>query len=495
MKSGVFAGVLVAIATQAIAAEVVSPAPDTVTATLYQSYRGYPDIALITETRTVDLPAGDTVIRFDGVASTLIAQTALLSGLPAPPHESDYDYDLFDPATILRKSVGQPAELIETRPKAAESHRTGILVSDQGVVAFKDDAGVETLGCGGPPARLIVGVPAGLRSRPSLSVHVPVSRAGAYRIGLSYLAGGMRWHAVYIVRFARDRRHFDLEGRIVLDNRTETGFQRMPTRFVAGEVLRLTETSALPVAAAQPQRDCWGLERTTDIALRSPMVDDAAPMAKETRMVMAAAAPRAAAISGGRDVSLEKLGDLKLYRLEEPVHVAARQQKLFGFISRRAVKTEPSHAVVVSSGRSVYGISSRLVWRVRNSRTDGLGKPIPHGSVVLFAADHAYLGEDQLRQDVPEGGDFELAGAVSDEVVFDDEITSAGQSVETHRLTLRNTTDAKAGVAVHLPTLPAVRLLSGLDGAMAWNGSVVWTTTLRPREIRSLSFVTQRGEP
>ncbi len=146
--------VLLLLAGGAAAGEVVSTAPDAVSATLYQSYRGAPDVALIVETRTVDLPAGDSVLRFDGVASTLIPATAQVSGLAEPPRESDFDFALFDAATILRKSVGQPVDLVESPPKSAEIHHRGELAAEQGVITLKGDEGLESFGCGGPAARL-----------------------------------------------------------------------------------------------------------------------------------------------------------------------------------------------------------------------------------------------------------------------------------------------------------------------------------------------------
>src|SRR5579859_6470299 len=130
---------LLLLAGGAEAAEVVSKAPEAVSATLYQSYRGLPDVALIVETRTVELPEGDSVLRFDGVASTLIPATAQVSGLAVPPHESDFDFDLSDAATILRKSLGQSVDLVE----GPEVHHRGQLLADEGVVLLKNGEGVE----------------------------------------------------------------------------------------------------------------------------------------------------------------------------------------------------------------------------------------------------------------------------------------------------------------------------------------------------------------
>src|SRR5688572_21529531 len=53
---------------------VISPRPDTVSVTIYRDL-----FALITETRTVDLPEEPVTLVFDGVVETLIPQSALIA--------------------------------------------------------------------------------------------------------------------------------------------------------------------------------------------------------------------------------------------------------------------------------------------------------------------------------------------------------------------------------------------------------------------------------
>jgi hypothetical protein len=74
---------------------VLSPAPEAVSVTVYRNPgRGLDDAmqlywlggyALVTETRTIDLPAGASEIRFEGVADTLLPASVIVSGLPQQP--------------------------------------------------------------------------------------------------------------------------------------------------------------------------------------------------------------------------------------------------------------------------------------------------------------------------------------------------------------------------------------------------------------------------
>ena len=54
---------------------MISPRPDSVSVTIYRDL-----FALVTETRTVDLPEGPVTLEFDGVVDTLIPQSAVIAG-------------------------------------------------------------------------------------------------------------------------------------------------------------------------------------------------------------------------------------------------------------------------------------------------------------------------------------------------------------------------------------------------------------------------------
>src|SRR3974390_1790179 len=63
-------------------------------------------LAFVSETRTIDGPAGPAVIEFRGVASTMIPQTVEVEGFPSRILERNFDFDLLSPGSLLAKSVG-----------------------------------------------------------------------------------------------------------------------------------------------------------------------------------------------------------------------------------------------------------------------------------------------------------------------------------------------------------------------------------------------------
>ncbi|MDP8994708.1 MAG: hypothetical protein M3N07_06990, partial [Pseudomonadota bacterium] len=83
-----------ALAAAPLAAQpvAVSPAPERVAVTIYRdpgrsadrpmNLRWLNGFALVSETRTIDIPAGEAEIRFERVAGGILPQSAIVTGLP-----------------------------------------------------------------------------------------------------------------------------------------------------------------------------------------------------------------------------------------------------------------------------------------------------------------------------------------------------------------------------------------------------------------------------
>ena len=75
-----------ATAARAQQIEVVSPQPDSVSVTIYRDL-----FALVTETRTVDLPDGAVTVSFEGVVETLLPASAVVADIGRPLAERNFD--------------------------------------------------------------------------------------------------------------------------------------------------------------------------------------------------------------------------------------------------------------------------------------------------------------------------------------------------------------------------------------------------------------------
>ena len=76
------------------------------------------NLALIRDTRQLDLPAGSFPLRFEDVAAAINPATVHIRSLTEPDKlgvlEQNYEYDLLDPQKLLQKYVGREVTL--TRP-------------------------------------------------------------------------------------------------------------------------------------------------------------------------------------------------------------------------------------------------------------------------------------------------------------------------------------------------------------------------------------------
>ncbi len=346
------------IATPA-AADVVSKAPDAVAVTVYRDHAataaslrnegggGASGLAMIAETRTVDLPAGRTRIAFQGVADAIIPASAALTGLPGRLVERNFDYDLLDPGSLIEKSVGQRVTIRRTNPRTGKvTEEPATLRSGPDGVVAQTSHGVEALGCGaGPQALVFDHLPPGLAAQPTLSVIADAPRAGRYRLTLSYLAVRIDWSADYVARLSADGATLDLTGWLTLSNRSGMSFADAPTAVVAGALARVAPD--LPdISPKQVETECWPMGTTSDFtrpaAPEGLARDEAAnmpepappPMQRMFGSFMAAAPmakPRVQATS---------LGDYKLYSLVEPTTVAAMQTKQIRFLHQTGVSFE-----------------------------------------------------------------------------------------------------------------------------------------------------------
>src|SRR5579872_2161099 len=315
------------------AADVVSKAPEALNVTVYRDQpmtaaelREQDDdttgLAMIAETRTVDLPAGRTRIEFQGVADAIIPASAAVTGLPGKPVERNFDYDLLDPGSLIERSVGQSVTLRRTNPKTGKvEEEPAALRSGPDGVVVQTSHGVEALGCGaGPQALVFDHLPPGLAAQPTLSVIADAPRAGRYKLTLSYLAVRIDWSADYVARLSADGATLDLTGWLTLSNRSGMSFADAPTAVVAGALARVAPD--LPdISPKQVVTECWPMGTTSDFARPEQPEglarDEAAnmpepappPMQRMFGSLMAAAPmmkPRVQATS---------LGDYKLYSL------------------------------------------------------------------------------------------------------------------------------------------------------------------------------------
>jgi hypothetical protein len=393
-----------AVACPAAAQQIArSPGPDAVGVTVYRApqrgagermqldwLRGY---ALISETRRVTVPAGESQLRFEGVSGGILPETAIVTGFPAAVIEKNQDAKLLSPGSLLDASLGKRVHLRRTSRATGAVRETEAIVrsGEGGAVVLQTAEGYEALRCTGLLETVRYDeVPADLSAKPTLSVRVRAARATTATITLSYLASGFDWEANYIATLSPDGTRADLFAWLTLANGEETSFRNADTQAVAGRVNRDNERAER--AEAPPLTlECWAQGTTTSdlreqVHQREEIVVTGSRIGRGNAVPAPPMAMAAVTMESVNMIAVqEDLGDLKLYRIPRPVTVAAQSQKQVALLERRGVKVEQVYRHRLYLAHLGHPSPINRVVIARNTAAGGLGLPLPSGRVMLSA--------------------------------------------------------------------------------------------------------------
>lgn len=392
---------------------VTSARPDRLAVTIYRDPSRYPGsapnlewlngYALVSETRRISIPAGETTIRFEGVAGGIVPQSAIVTGIPEGIIERNRDAYLLSPGTLLDRSLGRRVHIRRTSGAtgAVRQQEAVIRSSADGAVVLQTAQGYEALRCTGLPETLVYDeVPVELAARPTLSLRARASRPVEAAVTLSYIASGFDWQANYVANLSPDGRHVDLFAWMTLASTDETSFPDADTQAVAGNINR-EEVERQPREGGPLTLRCWPQGRTSDI----PLERWAGPSPPPPPLAMGYADSESIVVTGSRirrqnlestvpitsimSAVLENLGDLKLYRIPEPVTVAANSQKQVALMTQPGVRMDLLYRYYFQPARRGEDEEAEprpavLVLVTRNRTEEGLGLPLPAGSFILY---------------------------------------------------------------------------------------------------------------
>ena len=471
---------------------VSSPGPDRVAVTVYRNPdRGLEPInlgwlggyALVSEKRRVRLPAGETELRFEGVTSGIVPQSAIVTGLGPAVLEKNRDAKLLSPGTLLDASLGERVTLRRT------SRTTGKTVVQDAVVRANNDgvviqtaAGVEALRCTGLPETLLADrVPPGLSAKPTLSVRVRSPQPVEAEVTLSYISNNFDWQANYVGELSDDGKRVSLFAWMTLANGDQTGLADAHTQAVAGKLNRervwVTPGEVKPITI-----QCWPQGTTSDIP-----EDVRAVNAMEEIMVTGSRVgamapppppPPPAAERGGDEKVMaqeERLGEVRLYRVPIEVTVAARSQKQVAMIEQPSVRVERLLRLRTGGG-DFRGLPLERLLVTRNRTAEGLGLPLPAGKLALFGRKDGrriLIGEGSL-DDHTLGEKVEIRTGSAPGVTATQVVEKRGEPND-YLLTLTNDMPEAQLVEVELPLEARVLRGSRLvkrDGWMLWRVTI-----------------------
>ncbi|MFN3510163.1 MAG: DUF4139 domain-containing protein, partial [Tsuneonella troitsensis] len=428
---------------------VEASAPQKIAVTVYRDPNRGPDetmdrdwprgFAMISETRTVTLPPGESTIRFEGVSEGMVAVTAIVTGLPGGTIEKNRNADLLSPGALVDGTLGNRVTITRTDPATGREASEAAIVRSRadGGLVLQTAEGFQAVRCAGVPERLTFDrIPAGLSAQPVYSIDTAAPVGGTYTVTLTYLSWGFDWQAHYVATLAEGGSADDVRMRLTswltLVNDNNQSFANAELMAVAGRLRVTSDYQALadPPDGKPLQITCYPIGSTArgspnpymgprPVPPPPPPPPMAAPVAYSDRseeiVLTGSRISRAAMVATEED-----LADLKLYRVPEPVTVAAQSQKQIAFLERESVKGKLWHATTCTPwALEEEPQPARLVLATVNDARSGLGVALPTGGITVFestADGELLVGEERLR-DYASGQDVDIALGASAQVM------------------------------------------------------------------------------
>jgi hypothetical protein len=363
------------------------------------------DLSLVRTKLILKLDKGRQDYNYDDITSRIDAPSVIIQSKNKNLSiiSQNYEYDLANSDRILQKFIGKDISLYTKADKAYN-----------GNLQFFDGIAAGILENGSNKLQLVrvddirnyelSELPSNFYKRPTLHWVLSAPEKADYPVTAAYLTGGLSWAATYNAVW--DDTNLQLNSWVTINNTSGKAFNDYKLKLVAGEVNR----------ASQLYDDYDKESRTGDIVTLQTM-------------------------SPPPEFTEKAFGDFHLYTLSENVFVADNQTKQMQLYPPKTVKAKADYEYTVYG----TGVSTFIVFR--NSEKDGLGVPLPMGTVKVYRTDEAdeqteFIGEDHIEHTPVDeevrlhtGTAFDLVGETK--VIATRNITSRSTE-RTIQVTLKN---------------------------------------------------------
>jgi hypothetical protein len=386
----------------------VSLASSDVAITIYNQ-----NLGLVRDTREANFVKGQNAFSFSDVASQIDPTSVHFRFLDAPEKvtilEQNYQYDLVDSRKILYKYLDKEIQLFTKQDKLFEGELLSFSPTD--LILKEKNGGIRIVTFDDVRDIYFPSLPEGLITKPTLVWLVNSENSLKGKAEVSYLTGGIDWHAEYVAVTDKDDKNVDLSGWVSIDNHSGATYENAKLKLMAGEVRRIEER-AYPTAVL------------------------AKGMAMEAQV----------------GFEEKPFFEYHLYTLQRRTTLKDNEIKQVSLFSPTLVKTEK----ILTYDGARDGKKVRVNLEFVNSEKAGLGIPLPQGKVRVYKKDVdgslEFIGEDKIdhtskdeKVKVYLGNAFDIVGerTKTDSRKITDRI-----SEETYSIKLRNHKEDKVEITV-----------------------------------------------
>jgi len=342
---GIFMGAFLAVTVQA--------QEKSVSVTVYNQ-----NLALVREVRELNFRKGVNEVKFTDVAAQIDPTSVHFKARQTPEQvailEQNYQYDLVSSEKLLQKYIDQN---IEVQTKQGEIYSGQLLSYDgSGLTLMQKEGDIKIVSRAEVRDISFPSLPEGLITRPTLLWLLDSDFQGKQKAEVSYLTGGMNWHAEYVAVVDQKDQNLELAGWVSIENNSGATYPQAKLKLIAGDVHRVEEE------------------------FRRMAVDG---MAREAKI----AAP---------GFEEKAFFEYHLYTLSRPATIKDREIKQISLFPNTTVRVQKKF---VYDG-AYYAGKVRVNLEFDNSQKAGLGMPLPKGKIRVYKEDTdkslEFIGEDRI---------------------------------------------------------------------------------------------------
>jgi len=361
------------------------------------------NLGLVRDVRQVNFKQGQNEFEFSDVASQIDPTSVHFKFLDAPEKvtilEQNYQYDLVDSRKILYKYVDKDIQLFTKQDKLFEGELLSFSTGD--LVIKEKNGGIRVVTFDDVRDLYFPTLPEGLITKPTLVWLISSKSDTKGKAEVSYLTGGINWHAEYVAVTDQEDRNLDLSGWVSIDNHSGATYQDAKLKLMAGEVRRIEERVR------------------SSVQLAKGMAFEAEAGFEE-----------------------KPFFEYHLYTLQRRTTLKDNEIKQVSLFSPALVKAEK----ILTYDGAMSSKKIRVNLEFTNSKEAGLGIPLPRGKIRVYKEDTdgslEFVGEDNIDHTPKDekiriylGNAFDIVGERSK---IDYHKISDRISEETYSIKLRN---------------------------------------------------------
>jgi len=375
------------------------------------------DLSLVRSRFELDLKAGKQDYNFDDITVRIMPSsvivTSTMDGFAVA--EQNYEFDLAGKYQIMAKYLDKEVVLLT---KDASKVRGTLKFFDGNSYGVTENGTNRLIVVSDSETQMVqlAKLPENFYVKPTLHWGLIAPKSGKIPVQLTYLTGGFSWNVTY--NSVWDEKTLALNSWVTIGNTSGKAFNDVTLKLIAGDVNRVYDYYG------GMSRDKYDYGMVEEMAMA-----DAAPSFEE-----------------------KAFHDFHMYTLDQKVSFAHNQTKQIALYPTQNVKAEGIYEYGTWGG----GVNSII--RFKNTEENGIGKPLPKGTIKVYKQDTdgnlEFIGEDSIDHTsrneeikINTGTAFDLVGSTLSK---DQENLGRNISERTIQVTLRNNaTETKIIHVVH----------------------------------------------